>query len=91
MAIVVTRTCDKCNCNVDNNSQLWEIGVSAKLASPMYVPSDSSLPRIQVCRQCLEELGIHVRKETVMPEGHKPPTTEELIREIVTRCVDIPS
>ncbi len=82
--VTIIYKCDKCGVNQDNADQFWTVGVTAMC----YGYDASSFLRdksLQVCRPCLELLGIHVMEK----EGETlptPPTVEELIREIILRC-----
>ena len=87
MSVKTIYTCDKCKAEQETVNQFWTVGVTATHGC-----SDSSREfvknkHMQVCRPCLESLGLYVQ---IKPE-HKAsppriPTVEELIREIVERC-----
>ena len=76
--ITVTYKCDKCGNEETTGDQFWKVGVAAH-------PHNSSFSTflagrtMHVCRPCLESLGIHVTA--------KPPTLEDMIREIVANAV----
>lgn len=77
--------CDKCHNKQEDHEQFWFLTVHAKWAQ-----NNSSRPvghSYDVCRNCLEDLGIFQQKtqDTQSPE---PPTVEELIREIIQRCTE---
>ena len=77
--------CDKCGNEQTTKEQFWTVGVIATTSHS----SSGALPikSIHVCRPCLESFGIYVqkKKDELLP---KPPTVEELIREIIARCSD---
>lgn len=78
--------CDICGLEQDDNKQFWTVGVTASYqgySSMSFVENKY----LEVCRPCLESLGIYVqkKKDDSLPN---PPTIEELIREIIARCSD---
>jgi len=87
MSIKTLYTCDKCGVVQEDNKQFWTVGVTANCQT---YPSDTFVTgmHMHVCRPCLESFGIYVHKKpdetTNTPE---PPTLEELINEIVLRCI----
>ena len=79
--------CDKCGNEQNDNDQFWTVGITAR--TKWHQSMDDIVKSIQVCRPCLESLGIYVtqtkKKDEPLPA---PPTIEELIREIIERCSD---
>jgi hypothetical protein len=85
MSIQTIYKCDKCGAEQDTYEQFWAVGIAAlhfPLNTERSFLADKS---IQVCRPCLESFGIHVTKKPSAPVP-KPPTVEELIREILQLC-----
>lgn len=83
MSITVTYTCDRCGSAQTTNEQFWTLEVQARCNTQF----PYEVAKIQVCRPCLELLGIHRRvKEGVKDKRPAPPTVEDLIREIIERC-----
>lgn len=84
MSIKTIYKCDKCGSEQESNNQFWTVGVTANCsnyASRDFVAGKS----MQVCRPCLESFGIHVQHKQDEP-AQQPPTLEELILEIISRC-----
>ena len=86
--IITIYKCDKCSNEQNTDNQFWTVGITATTSQS----SSGALPikSINVCRPCLESLGINVtkKKDVPLPE---PPTIEELIRvirEIIAGCSD---
>ena len=73
--------CDKCKKVQFTSEQFWTIGVGAGAGAG--APHISVDRTIHVCRNCLEDLGYHVRP--IFPSRPPPPSLEELIREILER------
>jgi hypothetical protein len=90
MSINVTYKCDKCGAESKEKSALWHISLHARpLGEGVHWDGGKSM---HVCRPCLEAMGINRTQETKKKDpDFVAPTLEELIREIVTRCVDIPN
>ena len=82
MSIKTIYTCDKCGNEQATQEQFWTVGVTANcgLNAHKYFVAGMSM---QVCRPCLESLGIYAQKREDEPDAPKPPTLEELIIEIV--------
>jgi len=79
MSITTIYKCDKCGNEQDNGKQFWHVGITI---FTQYI-SKYTEQEIDVCRPCLESLGINVPEEkaqTLPP----PPTVEDLIREIIS-------
>ena len=84
MSVQTIYKCDKCSKEQPTMAQFWEISISANTIDD----PRSGYPRatIQVCRACLESYGIYAKKETKEAVGYSPPSTEELILEVLGRC-----
>jgi NADH:ubiquinone oxidoreductase subunit B-like Fe-S oxidoreductase len=81
----ITTTCDLCErvIDVDHEQQLWRIQVG--IGCPTI--SSSSVRHIETCRPCMERLGFVPKfdKITRALDVIEPPTTEDLLREILAR------
>jgi hypothetical protein len=82
--------CDKCGNEAHTGTQFWTVGVAAFCESNSQQYAIGRLDFVdqksmQVCRPCLELLGIHVSQKTLEKLTYEPPTLEELIREIVQK------
>lgn len=76
--------CDKCGNEQGESEQLWTVGITA---STVYCSTTIPYRKIEVCRPCLESFGICVTKKKDV-EPPKPPTVEELIREIISMVTE---
>lgn len=86
MSRKVIYTCDKCGAEQLTHEQFWTVGVQANHFGATVGPYDFvDGKKLEVCRPCLESFGIHVTTKKNEPQP-KPPTVEELIREIIERC-----
>ena len=76
--------CDRCEKTQENGNQFWTVSVTVLHygSNQSFTSSDKF---IQVCRECLEELGIH-RQERPLDERPPAPSIEDLIKEIISRC-----
>ena len=84
MSVQTIYKCDKCSKEQPTMVQFWEISISAKAIDDPYPGRQTAT--IQVCRACLESYGIYAKKETKEAVGYSPPSTEELILEVLGRC-----
>jgi hypothetical protein len=86
MSIKTEYKCDRCGVAQATAVQFWEVGVTANCIDATF-KNDSFVcgKRMQVCRTCLEILGIHTQKRE--PDAPAPPTIEELILEIVNNAM----
>jgi hypothetical protein len=82
----VTTTCDLCKQVIDRDheQQLWTIAVAIGCPEPSY---HDPARRIESCRPCMERLGFlpafdYITRKTVEVV---PPSTEDLLREILSR------
>ena len=85
MSVRFLYICDKCGNTQETENQFWTVGVTASHGKHpegrnIYVKDKY----VQVCRPCLESFGIHVQQKPSDPPKPKPPTVEELIREIIS-------
>ena len=89
MSVKTIYQCDKCGGEQFSEDQFWTVGVWA-ICSPVRVnPHYSEYvqnKKIQVCRPCLESLGIHLTVKDGGDSAPPAPTVEELIREIIERA-----
>lgn len=86
MAITTIYKCDRCNSEQSSNTQLWQLNVAYRHLGTGY--SENKTTGIQVCRKCLESLGINASKAVRESPEYNPPTIEDLIAEIVQRELD---
>ncbi len=89
MSITTIYKCDKCGAEQNTPNQFWTVGVVAKHGHDPYQWSDSFTDHkvMQVCRPCLESLGIFVNPREKAPEN-TPVTIEALIREIINETIN---
>jgi len=77
-------TCDRCGADQETRNQFWALRVQVKhFDNPL--DWDPAYSEMEVCRSCLEHLGIHPSPATKASPDYNPPSTEELIREILSR------
>ena len=84
-------TCDRCKAEFitkgERPGQFWHVAVLANTYG--YTDPSKEVRSLEVCRPCLESMGIHVTPNPKPDEPQPvPPTIEELIREIVSRCTE---
>tara|TARA_R110000822_G_scaffold70758_2_gene170934 strand:- start:810 stop:1106 length:297 start_codon:yes stop_codon:yes gene_type:complete len=89
--------CDMCGkvqealgpCKVQEvSTQFWDVGVTAKANSSLSNYATFVTPPLQVCRSCLEDMGIHVKESNPKkPLPLTPTTLEDLIVEIVKKTI----
>ena len=87
MSIVTIRRCDVCGEVVDKNEhQFWTVGVYASctdhMSSPAMAKYEAPFKSINVCRKCLENMGI-VPKVVTKAAPSDEPSIEDLVRDIV--------
>ena len=86
MAVKHIYICDKCGHEQSDTNQFWTVGVTANHATcPKEEFVDGKF--MQVCRPCLESFGIHVRHKQKDETPPPIPTVEDLIRDLVRRCM----
>ena len=85
MAIQVIYKCDKCRKDQASAEQFWSLEVYGS-EGLNHTPRPVTTP-FQVCRPCLESLGIYVKKPVDAEKAAAFPTIDELIREIVSNEV----
>lgn len=84
--IKTTYICDKCNAEQDTREQFWTLGIWVNYGGSGYGESAHEHKRsIQVCRPCLESLGVHVTQETRAKPEFVERTTEDILRELIER------
>ena len=86
MAVITIYKCDKCGAEQSTNEQFWYLAVAYRCMHSNY--GESKTKGINVCRKCLESLGINASKAVRESSEYNPPTIEELIAEIVQRELD---
>ena len=91
--ITTTYTCDRCKAEQTTKQQFWTVGVVAitrdrSLPDPRYAGYVEWAPvgSMQVCRPCLDALGVQMKREAVRPGTPPQPTLEEVIAEIATEA-----
>lgn len=78
--------CDRCAAEQETRNQFWTIGVWASHNGEAYNESLKEHKRsIQVCRNCLEALGVNVTRETAAKANYVERTTEDILRELIER------
>jgi hypothetical protein len=88
MAVVTTYTCDRCFAEQTSKDQFWTVGVTAKAHSYNSGNAPYAITPMEVCRDCLENLGIYPQTKTTEQPTYNPPTLEDLIVELVQREMD---
>jgi len=84
MSTKIIKSCDRCGIEVSGDDQFWRVGIRAvcdkiiRFEDAGFVDSRHAM---DVCRPCLELMGIHVLKRDNTPPPQAP-SLEELIREI---------
>ena len=90
MSVKTIYTCERCKKEQDTPQQFWVVGAVAYTigSGPHNYIQPPEQHRLQVCRPCLEILGIHRRKKKAPEVQTEPPTIEELIRELVKEEIE---
>ena len=86
MSTQIILTCDRCGKHVENRDQFWEVRISFGSKNAF---DSNPYKRVDWCRPCMVEnhmLGNNAEVAAREPE-QKPPTFEELFREIVREVV----
>ena len=84
--IKTTYICDRCKAEQANNEQFWSIGVWATHGGGSYSDSAQQHKKsIQVCRPCLEALGVNVSRETAAKPSYVERPTEDILIELLER------
>ena len=84
--IKTTYICDRCSHEQETRDQFWSIGIWAAHNGMGYNDSAQEHKRsIQVCRPCLEALGVNVTRETSSKATYVERTTEDILRELIER------
>lgn len=80
-------TCDTCKAEQPTRDQFWYVGVYANTNGAYRNDYESPVAQIEVCRVCLEKLGIHDGRPVEQKAAEPAPTTvEDLVRELIARC-----
>jgi hypothetical protein len=80
--------CDMCGKVQEVSTQFWDVGVTAKANSSLINHAPFVTPPLQVCRSCLEDMGIYVKESNPKkPDPLTPATLEDLIIEIVRKTI----
>ena len=92
MSTEIIRTCDRCKKTLKPKAVMWEVGVLAAMrpssSLPKQINSRAYMSRIEegykmdVCKRCLENMGLCIVKEEERVNLPVPPSLEELIEEI---------
>ena len=77
--------CDRCNAEQATREQFWSIGVWASIHGAQDSTSSIDKRSLQVCRPCLEALGVHVQAVTKAAPRYVERTTEDILRELIER------
>ncbi len=93
MSTITVLTCDRCGANVPQNGdhQFWEVGVITacrpQIAAHKAMYQVDKKHKMEVCRPCIEDMGLVPSRREDKTSIPTPPTLEELIREIVAEEV----
>ena len=91
MSVQTIYKCDKCGAEQGTVDQFWTVGVFAHVYNGSlntYSPAIDGDYKMQVCRKCLEEFGIHASNRPPKEPARAPITLEDLIIELVHETVD---
>lgn len=83
--IKTTYICDRCAAEQETRDQFWTIGVWATPHGGFSETAIEHKKSLQVCRPCLEGLGVHVQRETAQKAGYVERTTEDILIELLER------
>lgn len=84
MSTTTIYTCDSCKTQEKARGELWTVRVYATHSMGYRSDYDAPVKEIDVCRPCLEKLGIHDhRKLAEKAAAPAPETAEELVRRLV--------
>jgi hypothetical protein len=75
--------CDRCSSISYSDEQFWKLQVTAQ-SGRLSVAHNAGV-EMQVCRPCLESIGIYVQPETKAKPGYVERTTEDILRELINR------
>lgn len=84
-------TCDLCNKDIISDSQTWDLLLYAECGHKPGSSSggyDTPRLRLEICRPCLDRLGIIVTYGEERKILQPTPTIEDIIREIVANAVE---
>ena len=86
--ISIIYKCDKCGAEQNTKNQFWELSVTTThLGSPFLETTKCTKP-YQVCRKCLEHMGIYTQKSIKESTEFNPPTIEKLLKEVILRTIE---
>jgi len=83
MSVKTIYTCDMCKKEQYNNTQFWIVGVVAYIFNSNPGSYIQPQHKLQVCRPCLETLGVYVQKRKIEEKQPEVPTIEELIKGLI--------
>jgi len=85
LSIQTIYKCDRCGAEQSTAEQFWTVGVVARHGhdQPNRWVTSTDGKEMQVCRPCLEAMGIYTKKQMNQPDAPPIQTMEDLIREIV--------
>ena len=85
MSVQIIYRCDRCGAEQEKAEQFWTVSIGANEGT--FAPSCTQLvsgKSIQVCRSCLEELGIYDHRSDEKKANAPPaPSVENLILQIL--------
>lgn len=82
-------TCDLCKGTINNDAQTWNVCIYARCGYKPHVSSVYESPELalEICRPCLDRLGIQVGYRKPEDIVQPIPTIEDVIRELVLNVV----
>lgn len=85
MGIVIKYVCDRCNASQDDPEQMWTVGIAIEhRGGERYLSVGHARHKCLWCRKCCEAVGIIGGLLIAADwEEAKPPTMEDMIRDIV--------
>ena len=86
--ISIIYKCDKCGVDQSTKEQFWELSAVATHLGSSYLQARPCTKPYQVCRKCLEHMGIYTQKVIRNSPEFNPPTIEELLKEIILRTIE---
>lgn len=94
MSVRTIYTCERCKKDQDTESDFYTVGILVQSGSEDFTNMGygnkrcvDSGKQMQVCRTCLEAMGISPWQPEQKPQDTPPPSLEDLIREIVAATV----
>jgi len=80
----ITYTCDKCNKQVDNPQELFELA----LVLTRYGNNTTNIKAQEWCRECLLSHGIVAWRDDAIPKPPAPPTLEDMLVQFIDQRID---